>query len=551
MNLPAVFAGRRRLWLLRLAANGGAQAAAALALSYSLSSAVDAVSTTAGVPARALSATLAFAAAMVVAVAALRWLERADAERIAQHYIYRVRQRILRVLWALPTAKIEAAGRGTIVLRFVGDMSAIGQWVGRGIARLASASLLFGGVLAGLAWRDWRLAAMALATMLLFVAIAALAGPRLLQAVRDLRRRRAQLASHVTEQLAAHATVQSSGDAHRAMHRTTLASRRVRDAAILVGARTGFFEALLELLVLAAPVAALLLITYVSARSTASAGEIVGIMSLFAMLATPLRELGRVFEYAQRAWVARAKIASFLAQSRPVPAAAAQLARHAAGAASVVLENASCEPALIEVSAVAAPGARISVGGAGGSGRSTLLGLLLGQRLASAGRVLVAEHNVARRGGGGARIAWISPDLTLLRGPLTRNLPRRAARCGPGTVDRLMQSLPQGWQTRLTDGGSNLSSGERLRIAVARLLLSRPQLILIDDAGALGDELARTALREYLATTPATVIAVDAGVELLGRIDATWLLERGQLRVLAPSPATTLPGLRSIKGAAA
>jgi ABC-type multidrug transport system fused ATPase/permease subunit len=537
MRLPVVFAGQRRLWLLRLALNGSLQAAAGLTLSMILSRAVDGIAATANPSSINVATDMVLASALCMLIALLRWLERADAERVAQNYVFRVRQRILRVMWALPSADLARSGHGGLVLRFVGDMSAIGQWVGRGIAKLTSASLLLAGVMAGLAWRDWRLAVLGAAILLAAGGIAALTGPALMQAVRELRHRRSRLAALLTEHLAAHASIRQSGGASRALRQSERASRRVRESAVRAARRSGLFEAGVELLALFLPLAALSIIALYRTAGGGTLGDAVAIIALCTLLATPLRELARVFEYAQRAALARAKIGAFLAHRRPLRIAPAS-GPTSAGIA-VELRGVSCAPALAGASMTIAAGAHVCIRGATGSGRTTLLQLLLGQRTPESGAVLLAGAPI---GGALPDCGWINPGQPLLRGRVARNLPAGARAAAIPQVESLICSLPRGWDTRIDDASSNLSAGERLRIIVARTIAMQPQLILVDDAASLTDAPARQALREFLTGSAATVVAVDGEADLLGRVDAVWLLAGGRLSRVpaAPTPVHTL-----------
>jgi len=68
--------------------------------------------------------------------AGLRMLERVDAERLGQDYVHRLRLVLYTHLSTLPPRKLQQRSKGSIMLRFIGDLTALRQWVSLGLARL-------------------------------------------------------------------------------------------------------------------------------------------------------------------------------------------------------------------------------------------------------------------------------------------------------------------------------------------------------------------------------------------------------------------------------
>ncbi|MGB2973365.1 MAG: ABC transporter ATP-binding protein, partial [Candidatus Competibacter sp.] len=140
MALPRILDGRRRGLWLRLVGNGLAQAVAAVATTLLIRHVFDRWLTA---PRAALPLALAWIGAALVALALSRaWLrmrERTDAELLGQDYVYRVRLAIFDRLGTLAPRVLQRRRRGSLMLRFVGDLSALRQWVSLGLARLSVA----------------------------------------------------------------------------------------------------------------------------------------------------------------------------------------------------------------------------------------------------------------------------------------------------------------------------------------------------------------------------------------------------------------------------
>ena len=216
------------------------------------------------------------------------------------------------------------------------------------------------------------------------------------------------------------------------------------------------------------------------------------------------------------------------------------------------------------------PGEALGVIGPSGSGKSTLARLLVGawQPLSGAVRLDGADLRQWSAAALGPHIGYLAQDVQLFAGSIAENIARFAevdaekvvAAARLAGVHDLVLRLPQGYDTRLGDGGAGLSGGQRQRIGLARALYGRPALIVLDEPNASLDEAGEAALAEAIAAMRrqgSSLVLVTHKPAVLALTDKLLLLHGGRLQrfgataevlasasppaAAAPAPAPTRP----------
>jgi ABC-type multidrug transport system fused ATPase/permease subunit len=281
-----------------------------------------------------------------------------------------------------------------------------------------------------------------------------------------------------------------------------------------------------------------------------SSGDLVVTLLLFGMLTAPVRDLAQAWDYRMSFLEGRRRIEQILSIPRLRESSRA-LALPGANPVGVAFRDVGVEGVLDEVTAAAAPGERVLVTGATGSGKSMLLALAARLFDPDAGEVTYDGIPLRR-----IRLACVessvrlvSPELPLLQGSVAENITygadasewveRVADWCGLGSS---CEALPRGLDTRVEEKGSNLPAGLRARVALARALAAQPRLLLIDDPLFAVDPQALAALRSALRNTEATCLLAGSDGAALTRIDRVWRLDAG--RLYEETPRSALGGAR-------
>ncbi|NYI03386.1 ABC transporter ATP-binding protein [Allostreptomyces psammosilenae] len=200
------------------------------------------------------------------------------------------------------------------------------------------------------------------------------------------------------------------------------------------------------------------------------------------------------------------------------------------------------EPVLHGVSLVAHPGRTTAVIGSTGSGKTTLLNLVPRLFDATGGSVLVGGVDVRELDPATlARTVGLVPQKPyLFNGTIATNL-----RYGnPDATDEelwhalevaqardFVEALPERLDAPISQGGGNVSGGQRQRLAIARTLVARPEIYLFDDSFSALDYATDAALRAELAreTGDATVVIVAQRVSTIRHADRIVVLDAGRV----------------------
>jgi ATP-binding cassette subfamily B multidrug efflux pump len=151
------------------------------------------------------------------------------------------------------------------------------------------------------------------------------------------------------------------------------------------------------------------------------------------------------------------------------------------------------QPLIDDLSLVAEPGHTVAIVGPTGAGKTTLVNLLMRFYDVDSGHILVDGVDISSvsRQSLRSRIGMVLQDTWLLGGTIYDNIAYGRPEANEdevieaavaARVDRFVHTLPNGYQTMISDDGGNVSAGEKQLITIARAFLARPQLLVLDEA---------------------------------------------------------------------
>ena len=241
------------------------------------------------------------------------------------------------------------------------------------------------------------------------------------------------------------------------------------------------------------------------------------------------------------------------------PALAALRARRggAASLAGVRQSSRGPNPVLHNVSFVAEPGETVAFVGPTGAGKSTTLSLVARLADVSSGAVRIDGHDVRdlRLDSLRQAIGVVSQDTHLFHDTIRMNLlyanPKASdadlvAACELARIHDLIASLPDGYDTVAGERGYRMSGGEKQRLAIARMILKDPKIVVLDEATAHLDSHNERLIQEALhsALQDRTTLVIAHRLSTIVEADKIVVLERGRVvQVGSHAELVDTPGL--------
>lgn len=437
---------------------------------------------------------------------------------------------------------------GDLVSSAIDGVAALENYFARYLPQMVLAAIVPIAVLIWVVQYNWISALILAVTAPLIIIFMILIGLLTEQRTRKRWERMSRLSSHFLDLVGGLATLRANSQAESQSGSIRTVGEEYRRETM--GAlRIGFLSSLvLELL---AMLGVAMVATAIGIQLAGGHMELVAgltVLLLAPELYMPLRQLGAQFHASADGMAAAERIFEVIDQPAAVtlpetPAPVPDPARR-----SVVMEGISFawpgrERVLDGVDLELQPGETVALVGPSGGGKTTLANLLLRLAEPTEGTISCAGTDLAnvdprdwRR-----QIAWVPQRPTIFSTSLAENLrlfnPAAsnqdvAVAVGTAALGELVTSLPDGLETMVGEGGRRLSAGQTQRIALARALLSKAPLLILDEPTAHLDHETEIELAAAIndAAADRSALIISHREEPIARADRTFLLDENGLR---------------------
>ena len=445
---------------------------------------------------------------------------------IAKDITFRLRKELLQRLQHISMAEYETLGSGAVASHLVTDIDTIDNFIGNALSKLLVAILIVSGVAITLWWIHWQLALFILIMNPAVIYLTTVLGKR----VKELKRRENSAVElfqqSLTETLDAIQQIRASNRERHYLLRVIDKARGVKESSASfswksdAANRLSFFIFLMGFEVFRA--VSMLMVVF----SSLSIGQMFAVYAYLWFMMSPVQEILSIqYSYfSANAALARLQRLQQLRKEPVYPARYNPFQDQTT--ASLRIEDIHFaynegEPILNGVSLTIQRGEKVALVGASGGGKSTLIQIILGLYPAASGQIYFNERPVNDIGLATVRehIATVLQQPALFNDSIRSNLSMgrdiESARLWQALeiaqLKETIEQLPQQLDTIVGHNGIRLSGGQRQRLAIARMILSDPRVVILDEATSALDtateERLHLALEAFLAGRTTLIIA--------------------------------------------
>lgn len=449
-----------------------------------------------GIDFGALSSVLLWALALYVLASAFGWMQAYVLNGVVQRTVYRLRQRIEAKIHRLPLRYFDSIQRGELLSRVTNDVDNISQSLQQSISQVVSSLLTVLGVLVMMFLLSPLLALIALVTIPLTLGTTLLIAKRSQKLFVAQWKNTGELNGQIEETYTGHALVKVFGRQNEVQEKFRAKNGELFQASFGAQFVSGLIMPAMTFIGNLVYVGIAVVGGLQVASGSMQLGDVQAFIQYSRQFTMPLAQLGSMANMLQSGVASAERVFDLLDEDEESPEPAPSGA--SAGRGRLVFENVSFryspdKPLITDLSLVAEPGQSIAIVGPTGAGKTTLVNLMMRFYELDSGRITLDGVDIASisRQELRSRMGMVLQDTWLFGGTIRDNIAygRPAAseaeiiEAAQATyVDRFVRSLPEGYDTVLDDEGGNVSAGEKQLLTIARAFLSRPSVLILDEA---------------------------------------------------------------------
>ncbi|HVT20249.1 MAG TPA: ABC transporter ATP-binding protein, partial [Mycobacteriales bacterium] len=455
-------------------------------------------------------------------------------------------------------------GTGQLLSRATSDLSTIRRFFGFGAIYLIVNSMQYAAVLALLILTYWPLGIVVAASTVPVIALARTFGERYAVVSRRLQDQQGDLATLAEEAATGIRVTKAFGRAPWLTARYSASARVVRDTQLEMVGHVAWFWSLLQTIPSLTMAVVVLVGVLAVAHGAMTLGALVAFVTLLVLLQWPVIDIGWILAMAEEAATAAVRVTEILDATPAIadrPGAASLLrCRGELRFEAVGFRFDDADHDLLhDLSLDLSPGETVAIVGATGSGKTTMAALPSRLYDVTSGRITLDGQDIRdlRLTSLRQRVATVFEDPVLFSMSVRENVllgrPDASDADVAAALDvaqaGFVHDLPWGLDTRIGEEGMSLSGGQRQRLALARAVVARPSVLVLDDPLSALDvhteALVEAALATVLADTTALLVVHRPSTVALA--DRVALLEGGTLAAVGThAELMALPGYARI-----
>ncbi|MGN0182674.1 MAG: ABC transporter ATP-binding protein [Candidatus Ornithomonoglobus sp.] len=464
--------------------------------------------------------------------------------KLSQQIVKRMREELFGKFVDLPVKYLDTHSHGDVMSRMTNDIENISTTVSQSLPSLFSGILTLVGTVAIMLFYCWQLALLSCATVLLTV----FATKILSSKVRRFSRRRqkflGELNGTVEEMVSGYRTVV----AYNHQDITTENFCNTSDSLTKAGIRTDIFSGVMGPIMNCIGNIGFVIIAafggFFSIKGLISVGVISAFIVYAKQFSRPINEIAQIYGQLQTAIAGAERVFNVIDEINE-DKAGAELGESENAAVTFKNVKFSYEPGYLilhDFTLTVPSGKKVALVGATGSGKTTVVNLLMRFYDIDSGEILINKQNLrdVSRGSLRKNVAIVLQDTVLFSDTIKNNLKYGNA---DATEDQLetaaemshcksmIRRLPKGYDTVLTGAGENISQGQRQLLAIARAFVADPKILILDEATSNVDTRTEKAIQDamQLIMKDRTSIIIAHRLSTIRDADIIVVMDKGRI----------------------
>ena len=434
---------------------------------------------------------------LYVVSAALSFAQHFIMTGVSQKLSYSLRGRLAAKVHRLPMSYFDRVTYGDVLSRVTNDVDTLGQSLNQSLSQVVSSLATAVGVAVMMLSISWQMTLAALLILPLSGILMGLVVRKSQKYFVGQQRYMGELNGQVEEMYAGHVVVKAFGAQESAERAFAGVNEKLYRSAWKSQFLSGLMQPITTLIGNLGYVAAVVLGSGYAAAGVISVGDIQSFIQYVRSFNQPVSQIAQIFNILQSAMAAAERVFEFLDEAEEEPAPA-----HPAPTAGIrgevtfdhVRFGYTPEKVIIhDFSAHILPGQKIAIVGPTGSGKSTMVKLLMRFYDVSGGRILIDGHDIREFDRDDLRrlFGMVLQDTWLFEGTIADNIRygrldatdeevEAAARAAH--ADHFIRTQPGGYRMVVNEESSNVSQGQKQLLTIARAILADPRIMILDEA---------------------------------------------------------------------